>query len=224
MKFTAREVIGVLKARILSLTAQLTKERQRRTALETQGHTEANEWRLKAARLQNELNEKNGVIESYAKGALSPTPVVPPQTVPRSFTILEICHFFNVKPADVYQLADAMRNIPPGGNPVGVTRYDSLGVVVQPKANVAVGAVDADVLSGRRYGEFITVNGFAPDTIPAPGEYGYEQRAYYVTKRALDNTPGSESLILIRADGVDLNLAEADGEEPLIPVVLTVLR
>lgn len=84
-----------------------------------------------------------------------------------------------------------------------------------------------DQLKGREYGDFITPIGYATQfgeyNIPAPGSHGYEQRAYYVDRQALD---GRSSEVDLRCHG----LAKF-GHEPLsnpdtqlVPVIVTVLR
>lgn len=84
-----------------------------------------------------------------------------------------------------------------------------------------------DQLKGREYGDFITPIGYATQfgecNIPAPSSHGYEQRAYYVERQALDGRPSEVDL---RCHGLAKfghePLANADCQ--LVPVIVTVLR
>lgn len=80
-----------------------------------------------------------------------------------------------------------------------------------------------DQLAGREYGMFITPAGFASSfgesTIPAPGQHGYEMRAYYVHKDDLRD--GDATGVLCRHPRVFANPSDS---EYLVPVLLTVLR
>jgi hypothetical protein len=75
----------------------------------------------------------------------------------------------------------------------------------------------ADQLAGKEYGTFITPAGFAHTfgecNIPAPGQYGYEQRAGYIRKTDIAAGP-----FVVLAD-----VAEED-REYFVPVIVTVLR
>lgn len=79
-----------------------------------------------------------------------------------------------------------------------------------------------DQLAGRHYGEFITPAGFANEfgacNIPAPSAYGYEQRAYYVAKSALN---GRLDLTCYNPKKFD---SPWDHRDTLVPVIVTVLR
>lgn len=86
-----------------------------------------------------------------------------------------------------------------------------------------------DQLRGREYGEFITPAGFGVKfgecMIPAPGEHGYEQRAYYVAREDLDGRPSEVDL---RCHGVAKFGSPSDpmfnSDGQLVPVIVTVLR
>lgn len=83
-----------------------------------------------------------------------------------------------------------------------------------------VGYMPADCADGKRYGEFISVLGFPPDTIPSPGEHGYERRAYYVSREQLFGENTAVDPICHRAS----KFAEPETSEELVPVILTILR
>ena len=76
-------------------------------------------------------------------------------------------------------------------------------------------------LNGVHYGEFVTPIGFGTRfgecTIPAPGPHGYEQRAYYVNKEALD---GSGDLTCHHS----AKFTNPSDSDQLVPVIVTVLR
>ena len=82
----------------------------------------------------------------------------------------------------------------------------------------------AEEMAGRMYGEFITPAGFGcvfgECNVPAPGEHGYEQSAYYVSKDSLVNSVKTSDLICHRAEKFE---NPADSHE-LVPVIVTVLR
>ena len=79
-------------------------------------------------------------------------------------------------------------------------------------------------LLGREYGDFITPAGFGGHfgecTIPAPGQHGYEQRAYYVSRDQLNASQKEVDLVCYRPLKFD-NPADSD---KLVPVIVTVLR
>lgn len=79
-----------------------------------------------------------------------------------------------------------------------------------------------DQLLGREYGTFITPAGFGTAfgecNIPAPSPHGYEQRAYYCGKDALNN--GDTDL---RCHGFAKFDNPADNDT-LVPVIVTLLR
>lgn len=80
-------------------------------------------------------------------------------------------------------------------------------------------------LRGMERGEFITVGGdfsvmFGECTIPAPGQHGYEQRGYYVSREALFDSPNTHDLHC-HAKHKFTNPADSD---ELVPVIVTVLR
>lgn len=85
----------------------------------------------------------------------------------------------------------------------------------------------AEQLAGRQYGEFITPVGFGiafgESNIPAPSEFGYEQRAYYVNRSDLEGRPAEADL---RCHGIAKFGPEplANPDTPLVPVLVTVLR
>src|SRR5690606_16661214 len=86
---------------------------------------------------------------------------------------------------------------------------------------------DESQLSGAQYGMYITPAGFGVDafgecTIPAPGQHGYEHRAYYVSKATLDYKRNVD-LNCVHPDvfGGALKASESDA---LVPVIVTVLR
>lgn len=83
-----------------------------------------------------------------------------------------------------------------------------------------VGYMPADCADGKRYGEFISVLGFPPDTIPSPGEHGYERRAYYVSREQLFGENTAVDPICHRAS----KFVEPETSEELVPVILTILR
>lgn len=72
-------------------------------------------------------------------------------------------------------------------------------------------------LQGREYGTFITPAGFACTfgecNVPAPGQYGYEQRAGYIRKNDFAGAP-----YLLHPHVAD------EDREHFIPVIVTVLR
>jgi len=82
----------------------------------------------------------------------------------------------------------------------------------------------AEQLRGGSYGEFITPVGFATPfgecNIPAPGQHGYEQRAYYVDKAALNSITVTGDLLCQHAN----KFADPANSEHLVPVIVTVLR
>ena len=79
-------------------------------------------------------------------------------------------------------------------------------------------------LKGREYGTFITPNGFGTAfgecNIPAPSQYGYEHRAYYVESDKLDLSPNSHDLVCHHAR----KFKNPAGSNKLVPVIVTVLR
>jgi len=79
----------------------------------------------------------------------------------------------------------------------------------------------AGELEGRAYGSFITPPGFGfPEcSVPAPGPHGYEQRAYYVSRDALDR---DNALTLACHAGRVFN--DPANNDKLVPVIVTVLR
>jgi hypothetical protein len=82
----------------------------------------------------------------------------------------------------------------------------------------------ADQLQGKEYGSFITPVGFAAAfgecNVPAPGPFGYEQRAYYVIRNEL-NLPQSANDLRCHFPKKFDNPADSD---QLVPVIVTVLR
>lgn len=85
----------------------------------------------------------------------------------------------------------------------------------------------AEQLAGRQYGEFITPIGFGTAfgecNIPAPSEFGYEQRAYYINRADLEGRPAEVDL---RCHGTAKFGAEplSNPDTQLVPVLVTVLR
>lgn len=80
-------------------------------------------------------------------------------------------------------------------------------------------------LRGVERGEFITVGGefsimFGECAIPAPGQHGYEQRGYYVSRVALFDSANTHDLHC-HAKHKFANPADSD---ELVPVIVTVLR
>lgn len=82
----------------------------------------------------------------------------------------------------------------------------------------------AEEVQGRMYGEFITPAGFGTSfgecNIPAPGPHGYEQRAYYVGKHALDSASSGYDLLCHSIT----KFSDPANSESLVPVIVTVLR
>ena len=82
----------------------------------------------------------------------------------------------------------------------------------------------ADQLQGKEYGSFITPVGFGTAfgecNVPAPGPFGYEQRAYYVIRNEL-NLPQSANDLRCHFPKKFGNPADSD---QLVPVIVTVLR
>ncbi len=83
---------------------------------------------------------------------------------------------------------------------------------------------DEQQLSGADYGMFITPAGFGVDafgecTIPAPGANGYEHRALYVDRKALDYPNSSLNCLHPNVFG-----PHAKESGALVPVIVTVLR
>lgn len=288
-KFTAREVITVLKARITSLTLQLEKVRARKIKHENEMRDCIQSQAAKIVQLQTELREKNGVIQSYANanqasgyGAIkqmsnmtmawgiaarlnslhllhplsfreqvravcpdaigadlnqladntppwvvpikdAPVPAatwglqphevraaedLPPQT--RTFTVSEICKVFNVKPEQVVGLA---KTIMPATS------------ALPPRPNVLTGTIAPDVLAGARYGEYITVGGFPESTVAAPGPNGYEQFAYYLSKKEADALRLSTSGDIKLHHPVSIDVVNNDAHaQNMVPVIITVMR
>lgn len=331
-KFTAREVISVLKQRIVRLSKSMAKmEENHRIKLENLSLQET-EYRLRAARLQGELNEKNGTIARYVEqiknlpvqamkqisnmelvliiakhlidygvspttlrnalmlgypqaiseefndlvakhqhpmlgppqpqpwgGApvLQPLPAAPPQPVTmhlicntfgitpdavrklcvreptpdgwtdsawiehlernghtvvekRTFSMDEICKVFNVSAGQVLDMGNAYRA--------------QIGAKPAWPVSVLTGHVDAAVLAGQKYGEFITVGGFPEASVPAASANGYAHYAYYINKAevATLNQPCSDSVWLTHPDSVDVVNRESDAT--MVPVIITVLQ
>lgn len=81
-----------------------------------------------------------------------------------------------------------------------------------------------DQLHGRACGTFITPVGFASKfgecNVPAPGAYGYEQRAYYVGKDKLALQQDETDLLCHRIGKFD----DAANSDALVPVIVTILR
>jgi len=80
-------------------------------------------------------------------------------------------------------------------------------------------------LQGASYGEFVSPRGFACDvfgecSIPAPSQFGYEQRFYYVTRNSLDGHSVDSDLTCHSA----LKFDKPGGSYELVPVIVTVLR
>lgn len=263
-KFTSREVIGVLKRRILNLTQQINKLTRAHAARETEMRDCIQSQAAKIVHLQSELREKNGIIQRNQGGTVMPqmsnmtlvlhlahqlngerlvhpirfleivrqicpaavgddlnqlagdtlpwirarAEVSPMPVVARTFSMSEICKVFNVKPEQVVGLAKTIMPAATGGS-----------------ANVAIGSIAPEVLSGARYGDFVSVGGFPEGTVPAAGQHGYEQVAYYMNKdeAAKLNTPTSGQIYLAHPNSVDVvnNPKDAD---TMVPVIITVLR
>lgn len=55
--------------------------------------------------------------------------------------------------------------------------------------------IPADVWNGKRYGEFVTIKGFAPDTIPGASEHGYETLCMYMPRNHQVDNPFKSALI-----------------------------
>lgn len=55
--------------------------------------------------------------------------------------------------------------------------------------------IPADVWNGKHYGEFITIKGFAPDTIPGASEHGYETLCMYMPRNHQVDNPFKSALI-----------------------------
>lgn len=84
-------------------------------------------------------------------------------------------------------------------------------------------------LAGKEYGTFITPAGFAHAfgvcNIPAPGQYGYEQRSGYIRK---DGVRPTEGLKIHGPDGSEAEIVYPSVpdavSEYFTPVIITVLR
>lgn len=68
------------------------------------------------------------------------------------------------------------------------------------KAEAVIGVpstfpIPADVWNGKRYGEFVTIKGFAPDTIPGASEHGYETLCMYMPRNHQVDNPFKSALI-----------------------------
>jgi hypothetical protein len=84
----------------------------------------------------------------------------------------------------------------------------------------------SEQLQGREYGEFITpagfgINAFGECNIPAPSMHGYEQRAYYVSKRSLEGDYRKTDMQCHALHKFD---DPSDHTDTLVPVIVTVLR
>lgn len=269
-KFTSREVIGVLKRRILNLTQQINKMTRAAAAREAEMRECIQSQAAKIVNLQTELREKNGIIQRNQGGTVMPqmsnitlalqlaerlngfkllhplsfreqvravcpqavgddlnqladntAPWVVPvasygvgESVPqmptqgRAFSMSEICKVFSVKPEQVVSLAKTIMHVSRAGS-----------------SNVVIGSIAPEVLSGARYGEFVSVGGFPEGTVPAAGQHGYTQHAYYINKAEADtlNSPTSGQIYLANPNSVDVvnNPKDAD---TMVPVIITVLR
>jgi hypothetical protein len=89
---------------------------------------------------------------------------------------------------------------------------------------IALPFTDAQ-LAGHEYGDFITPNNgfsavFGEQNIPAPGQHGYEQRAYYVERVKLDLSPNAHDLLC----QTPRKFNDPANSYELVPVIVTVLR
>lgn len=80
-------------------------------------------------------------------------------------------------------------------------------------------------LRGALYGASISAQGtfavvFGEEAIPACGPHGYEQRGYYVSRQALNNSPNDTDLHCHNKN----KFADPANAEDLVPVIVTVLR
>jgi len=78
-------------------------------------------------------------------------------------------------------------------------------------------------LAGVEYGTFVTPVGFGTEfgecNIPAPSPNGYEQRAFFISKKDADRAEGDD-VICHRSDKFE----DPINSDALVPVILTVLR
>lgn len=81
--------------------------------------------------------------------------------------------------------------------------------------------IPSDVWYGKHYGEFVTIPGFAPDSIPGASEHGYElQRVYAHKSGAHPSVPAS--VVLETADPAQSHANMID--QGFIPAIVILMR